>query len=943
MTTTGGVEQSGNVALGAFARNGASMTLTDTTFSTSGDGAHGVEAGAGSSVNISGGSVTTGGANAFGLFATDAGSSITTSNGVMVTTTGDGSNGVFVAAGATASLTDGSVATSGAAAPGVSVDGAGSTVTATGVTITTTGDFDSESGFQSQGVVASGSATATLNNVTVTTSGAQGQGVLALTGGQVGITGGSVSVSGADANGLLATGPGSKITTSGGLVVTSNATSFGYTIQGARADNSGALVLADTTITTSGESVSGVGVDTGGTASLDHVSVTTTGFNAYGAFAAGGGGLTLGGGTQINTSGPSATGLYVSGIGSTATLNSDVSVTVTDPGSEGPGAAGVLVDLGGAISGAGALTVTAAGVGIQVDGIAGGTTTTSINLSGALSVTTTTTNGAAVLLNSDNASFSATGGGTISATGVAIAFMNGTNQTATFTGFNITSGGDLVYSDPASSVLNFNNTTANAGTGNLANVTNGSTLTLNASNSNLTGAFATSGGSTSNFNLSNGSNWSITGTSNVSNLSVANASVGFAPGGATFHTLTTDSYTGSNATLTLNASFNPAAPGSDQLVINNTGTTGGTTNIVVHPTSQTGGATNVLLVSTSGSIGPGAFALSQPVVVGGQAYALQAQPLPGEGSGSGEFLVQAMSTGSANGSVASLAQSRQTAAITGKVLGSILTGATEQINCSSCMSGFASFGSFALGAHGRWSLSPSLTLLAGASYDSYSGRGVTINNSIIGAAALRYDPANMGHYRPFVEGGLAAQPYANVTFRRGYQTSANFGGSGLGVGTTQTRSVATFGRVGYIWRLSRRDEAAVYGDLSRSWQWTDGYAETANPGNPFAAQVAASLDTMNIWRVGGQYTHLFGEHVEANRQLGLCGRVRRSIRRERRDPGAWHGARLGSDELQLGRVGARLSYRFSNNVVGDAFVLGTVGAQPVGNQLHGGVALRMEF
>jgi hypothetical protein len=935
VTTTGNIDSTNNVALGAYATNGATMSLTGVTINTSGAGAHGVESGGGSSIAISGGSVTTGGANAFGLFSTDPGSSITTSNGVVVSTTGNFSNGVFVYNGASASLTGGSVTTTGIAASGVSADGAGSSLTATGVTISTSGNFDTATGYQSQGAVAGDSATATLNNDTITTTGAEGQGVLAATGGKITISGGSVTVSGVDTDGLLANGQGSTITTSGGLVVTSTATPSQNSIQGARADNYGALVLADTTITTSGTGVAGVGVDTNGTASLNNVGVATTGDNAYGASAVGAGALTIGDGTQLTTGGANAHGLYVSGAGSTAKLSGAVGVTVT-----GDGAAGVLVDGGGAVSSTGGtLTVNAANYGLYVNG---GAAATSINLAGSLSLTTNSTTGAAIALNGDNASFTGTGGGTINAAGIAIAFVNGVSQSASFTGYTITSGGDLIFSDPSTATVNFTNTSASAGTGNLADVTNGSTLTVNAVGSTLTGAFETSAASegtpasVSNFNLSNGSSWTVTGSSTVTNLNVANSSVTFAPTGG-FKELVTTNYTGSGATMTFNAALGGTNPSADLLVINGGGATG-TTTIKVNPISVASGPTDVALVTTAngGTIAPGAFTLSGPLVVDGTGYTLQ-------GSSTSENLVSAMSTSSASGSVASLAESRQTAAITGKVLGSILTGATEQINCSSCSSGFASFGSFALGAHGRWTLTPSLALLAGASYDSYSGRGVTVNSSLIGAAALRYDPAEMGRYRPFVEAGLLAQPYADITFRRSYQTLLNGGAAAVGVGDTTSESVATYGRVGYIWRLSRVDEAAAYTDLTRSWQWTGGYTESATPGNPFGAQVAPSLDTMNVWRVGGQYTHLFGEHIEANISLAYARAFDASY------GGSAAISVLGTvtgaapTSFDWGEWGARLSYRFSNTLVGDAFVLGTVGAQPVGNQVHGGVALRMEF
>jgi len=65
-------------------------------------------------------------------------------------------------------------------------------------------------------------------------------------------------------------------------------------------------------------------------------------------------------------------------------------------------------------------------------------------------------------------------------------------------------------------------------------------------------------------------------------------------------------------------------------------------------------------------------------------------------------------------------------------------------------------------------------------------------------------------------------------------------------------------------RLTPIDEAAVYGDISRSWMIAGGYTEGAGPGNPYPATVQTGLDTLNVARVGGQYTHLFNGNIEVN-------------------------------------------------------------------------------
>ena len=85
-------------------------------------------------------------------------------------------------------------------------------------------------------------------------------------------------------------------------------------------------------------------------------------------------------------------------------------------------------------------------------------------------------------------------------------------------------------------------------------------------------------------------------------------------------------------------------------------------------------------------------------------------------------------------SVSNVARSQQQQIVTNRVLTSVLLGATEQVNCSNCSSGFGSLGSFAIGAHGRWSLSDQLTVMGGFAYSEYSADGVTVSNAPMFAA-----------------------------------------------------------------------------------------------------------------------------------------------------------------------------------------------------------------
>ena len=565
----------------------------------------------------------------------------------------------------------------------------------------------------------------------------------------------------------------------------------------------------------------------------------------------------------------------------------------------------------------------------------------SITAAGTLNVTTTNALTAAVGLQGNGASILATGGGAIASAGDAIAFLGGTGQTATFDNFTIgNQTGDLVFADPSVATVNFNNTTADAGTNDLIDATAGSVVTLNANASTLIGAIQTGAGSMTTVNLTNGSTWTMTGSSVVSNLAVANSVVVFAPpsAGGGFKTLTVGNYLGSGANLSMNAVLGGAGSPSDQIIING-GKATGSTLITINNVGGLGGQTigpgiPLVVAVNGGTIASNAFALANTPVVGGYKYTL-------EESDQDWFLVSSPTSTAAEiaNSITNVAKAQQQQIITGSVLSSILLGATEQINCSNCGSAFGSIGSYALGAHGRWSLSDPLTLMGGFSYDEYTASGITVTNAPTFTGSLVYDPVNFGRSRPFFEIGGGAAPYEQVHYNRFYPSGDTLS---LGQGTGTDRSLGAFGRVGWVDRVTPIDEAAVYTDISRNWLIAGGYTEAANGNNPFPATVQTGLDTLNVWRVGGQYTHLFGGRFEVNASAAVA---------------YGFGAGIGPqwNVYDFGPVapypiansawcewGARVGYRVANRMVIDAFLLGTMGGE-IGTTFHGGIGLRYLF
>jgi hypothetical protein len=296
-------------------------------------------------------------------------------------------------------------------------------------------------------------------------------------------------------------------------------------------------------------------------------------------------------------------------------------------------------------------------------------------------------------------------------------------------------------------------------------------------------------------------------------------------------------------------------------------------------------------------------------------------------------------SGTSAGSIGGLAGVRFNQMITNQVLGTVLLGVNEQVNCSDCVSAFGSAGSFSAGIHGRKELTPNLSLLAGIAYTQYSENGYSVTSAPIGAFALRYDFVDWGSSRPFFDIGAILTPYEKVRYSRSYTTSV--GPVSL---TSQTNSsnYGAYGRAGWISRLGPRDEVAASVEVWQLWQRVNGYTDPTVAFNPFDASIATGTDRTSLVKIGGQWTHLFGSSVEGNINGGFVQSfaTRSGI-----------VATVTGDGTVVPTIGnqywfeygGRLGFRIAKGWVADLFLNGTLGPQPVGNTVHGGVGLRANY
>jgi hypothetical protein len=294
---------------------------------------------------------------------------------------------------------------------------------------------------------------------------------------------------------------------------------------------------------------------------------------------------------------------------------------------------------------------------------------------------------------------------------------------------------------------------------------------------------------------------------------------------------------------------------------------------------------------------------------------------------------------SSGGSINGLADQRFNQMVTNKVLGSVLLGVNEQINCTDCISAFGSAGSFSAGVHGRKELTQNLSFLAGIAYTQYSENGYHVTSAPIGAFALRYDFTDWGSSRPFFDVGAILTPWEKVRYSRSYFT--NFGPVML-TSSTDASNYAVFGRGGWISRVSPRDEVAGYIELWQLWQHVSGYTDPTAAFNPFNATVNSGTDRTSLVKIGGQWTHMLTPTIEGN----INGGWTQSFATQSGIVATVTGNGLVVPTMgNQGwfEYGGRLGFRLSPGWVADLFLNGTLGPQPVGNTIHGGVGLRVNY
>jgi probable HAF family extracellular repeat protein len=268
-----------------------------------------------------------------------------------------------------------------------------------------------------------------------------------------------------------------------------------------------------------------------------------------------------------------------------------------------------------------------------------------------------------------------------------------------------------------------------------------------------------------------------------------------------------------------------------------------------------------------------------------------------------------------------------------------LLGGDKPLTNDSEVGVFGMGGSAAGGGFARYANGGGLAILAGVSYGEEAYQDASIEDSLMGALAVRWLDPGAGAWRPFAEVGGWLAPEADLEFARTY---ANGAGTATGVGSTHGDVSYLFARAGLVFDLGRREQVVVSGEIGRERLEVDGYSETL-AGNPFNAAVAPGTDRMDLAKARLAWSFALAPRVDAT----LWGAAVYGFNRDTELTAAVAGlgvlAPVVDDDTAWAEYGARVGYAVTEAVTFDVFVNGVSGDDDIGTRVHGGGGLRYRF
>jgi hypothetical protein len=181
-----------------------------------------------------------------------------------------------------------------------------------------------------------------------------------------------------------------------------------------------------------------------------------------------------------------------------------------------------------------------------------------------------------------------------------------------------------------------------------------------------------------------------------------------------------------------------------------------------------------------------------------------------------------------------------------------------------------------------------------------------------------------------------------MRFLRDYDINAQLFGT---ESRTNGHDFSAYARLGWVSRISDRDELAVIASIAGLWQTVSAYTEAAGPDNPLAATIPKSTDKIGMVTLGAQYTHLLPEVLGIPVEFNLNGAVQHMFHQESGISASIAGINFDPQRPKITyyQLGGRLGLRLARQITIDLFINSTLAPSRIGSSAHGGIGVRTNF
>lgn len=179
-----------------------------------------------------------------------------------------------------------------------------------------------------------------------------------------------------------------------------------------------------------------------------------------------------------------------------------------------------------------------------------------------------------------------------------------------------------------------------------------------------------------------------------------------------------------------------------------------------------------------------------------------------------------------------------------------LLGQSERFDDKSSLSIFGT-SSAAAGFKGRWEAGSGISVLGGAAIVNPRDDDVSLDSLALLAGAVRYTTPK-ATWRAFGEVGVWGSPNISADLSRSYLNVDDIVSAG---GSVSGSLVSGYGRIGAIYAPDDANEFALSARFTKSWLDLDGYSETANDKNLFAATVRGGTSSEKIAAAEVSWSH----------------------------------------------------------------------------------------